>query len=114
MEIQWKKCQKCGFQQHSTHIRCLKCKSQEFLNEKAVGNAILLTYTLLTAPPAEFRNKKSCLLGVVEFENGIKALGQIESNKNLEIGIKMVPFESKICDNLDGEEIVDFVFKPLE
>ena len=114
MEMEWKKCEKCGFLQHLTHLRCLKCKGQKFSYEKAMGDATLLTFTTLTAPPAEFRNKDSYILGIVKFENGVKALGQIEFEGELEIGMKMKPFQAKICENLDGEVIVDYVFRPLE
>jgi uncharacterized OB-fold protein len=113
MDLEWKICENCGFLQHPTHVRCLKCKSQKFYYEKAKGDATLLAYTTLTAPPAEFRNKPSYTLGVVEFENGVKALSQIEFEGKLDLGMKMKLFQSKICDNLDGKEIVDYIFKPL-
>ena len=114
MEMEWKKCEKCGFLQHPTHVRCLKCKGQQFSHEKAIGDATLLTYTTLTAPPAEFRNKISYTLGVVEFENGVKALGQIEFEEKLELGMKMKPFQAKICENLNGKAKFDYVFRPLK
>jgi uncharacterized OB-fold protein len=114
LTIEWKKCEKCGFLQHPTHLRCLKCKSQQFLPVRAKGEAKLITYTILTAPPAEFRKNNSYALGVVEFENGIKALGQIEKKGNLVLGMKMKAFKKKICENLDDQEITDYVFKPIE
>ena len=112
--IEWKKCQKCGKIQHPTHIRCLNCKGELFSMIKAEGEGTLLTYTLLTAPPAEFRNRDSYYLGILQFDNGIKMLGQIEFEGNLKLGMKMKLFEKKICENLDGQEVVDYVFKPLE
>ncbi len=114
MIIEWKKCEKCGFLQHPTHLRCLRCKSQKFTPLRNEGEAKLITYTILTAPPAEFRKKNSYALGVVEFENGIKALGQIENEGNLVLGMKMSAFQKKICENLDGQEVIDYVFKPIE
>lgn len=114
MDLEWKKCEKCGFLQHPTHERCLKCKNQQFSHVKAMGDATLLTYTTLTAPPAEFRNKSSYILGVVEFENGIKALGQIEFDGALDLGMKMKPFQAKVCENLDGKEVIDYIFRPLK
>ena len=109
-----KKCQKCGFIQHHDHVRCLKCKSNTFDLIKAQGGCQLLTYTILKAPPMEFRDKQSYVLGVVQFENGIKALGQIESNEDLKLGMKLMPVYKKICNNLDGKEINGFVFKSKE
>ena len=112
--MEWKKCENCGMIQHPTHIRCLKCKKENFSLVKTEGDAKLITYTLLTAPPAEFRNKDSYYLGVFEFDNGIKALGQIEYGGRLILGMKMRAFQEKICDNLDGQEVIDYVFKPIE
>ena len=109
-----KKCQKCGFIQHQDHVRCLKCKNSTFDLIETQGNCQLVTFTILKAPPMEFRNKQSYALGVVQFENGIKALGQIESNEDLKIDMKLVPVYKKICNNLDGNEINGFVFKSNE
>ena len=108
------KCKKCGLLQDQDHRRCLKCKNDTFEKIEANGNCTLLTYTILNAPPSEFRDKKSYGIGVVEFENGIKALGQIEIRENLKIGMKLKPVYEKICENLDGIEIYDYVFKIIE
>lgn len=107
-------CQKCGYIQQEDHIRCLKCKNDTFDMIEAQGDCTLKTYTILKAPPLEFRDKHSYTLGVVEFANGIKALGLIESNEDLKIGMKLAPVYKKICNNLDGKEINGFVFKSIE
>ncbi|MFX1243030.1 MAG: Zn-ribbon domain-containing OB-fold protein [Promethearchaeota archaeon] len=112
-KLSWKKCIKCGFLQHNSHIRCLNCKNETFKIIEASGTCKLNTFTILNAPPAEFRSKNSYALGVVEFENGVKALGQITTQENLRIGMKLKPVYKKICDNLDGKEIYAFIFKPI-
>jgi len=112
-KIEWKKCENCGFIQHGSHVRCLKCKNVNFTKIIASGTCKLLTYTILKAPPMEFRNQGSYALGVVEFENGIKALGQISTQENLSVGMKLKPNESKVCDNLDNREVHAFVFEPI-
>ena len=66
----------------------------------------------MTAPPAEFRDQESYALGLVEFENGIKAIGQITSQNNLTTGMKLKPVYKKICNNLDGKEVYTYVFEP--
>lgn len=111
--IEWKKCQKCGFLQHPSRVRCIKCKYEIFDNVKASGDATLLTYTILKAPPLEFRDKPHYALGVLEFDNHIKVLGQVTPEEQLKIGIKMKPVYKKICSNLDGKEVYDFIFEPI-
>jgi hypothetical protein len=111
-KIEWEKCQKCGFLQHSSHIRCLKCKHEKFDSIKAIGNAKLLSYTILKAPPAEFRDKPHYALGILEFENQIKVLGQLATEDQLKVGMVMKPTFRKICNSLDGEEVFDYAFEP--
>jgi uncharacterized OB-fold protein len=112
-KIQWKKCENCGFIQHKSHLRCLNCKNKKFEIIKASGDAKLLTFTILKAPPAEFRDKDSYAIGVVEFENSIKALGQITVDENLKVGMKLKAVYKKICNNLDGNEVFSYVFEPV-
>jgi uncharacterized OB-fold protein len=112
-KLSWKKCNKCNFLQHKSHLRCLKCKNDMFKTIEAAGDCSLITFTILKAPPAEFRSKNSYALGVVEFENGVKGLGQITSQEKLQIGMKLKPVYRKICDNLDGKEVHTYVFEPI-
>ncbi|MFX1498917.1 MAG: Zn-ribbon domain-containing OB-fold protein [Promethearchaeota archaeon] len=111
-KIKWKRCNKCGFLQHISHLRCLKCKYHEFTQIDPLRFCKLLTYTILTSPPLEFRNQKSYALGVVEFDNKIKALGQITTEENLYTGMVLKPKYKKICESLDGKEIYNYVFDP--
>lgn len=67
----------------------------------------------VVAPPAEFRDKTSYALGVVEFENGVKGLGQITTQDNLKTGMILKPIYRKICENLDGKEVSTYVFDPI-
>ena len=112
-KLEWKKCKKCEFLQHSSHIRCLNCRNDIFEITEALGKCKLLTYTILKAPPAEFRDKASYALGVIEFENGVKGLGQISTQDNLKTGMTLKPVYRKICENLDGKEVYAYVFDPV-
>ncbi|MHA1271049.1 MAG: Zn-ribbon domain-containing OB-fold protein [Candidatus Helarchaeota archaeon] len=113
-KITWIKCKKCGLLQFKSHIRCLNCKNKTFENVEVKGDCKLLTYTILRAPPMEFRDKSAYAIGIIEFENGIRALGQITSMENLKIGMKLIPKFEKICDNLDGKEVFAYVFTPIK
>ena len=68
--LEWKKCDRCGLLQYKSHSRCLNCKNSTFKVVVAKGTCKLLTFTILKAPPAEFRYLNSYALGIVEFENG--------------------------------------------
>lgn len=112
-KITWKKCEKCGFLQFISHIRCLNCKFDKFEPVEASGECKLISFTILTAPPAEFQSKTSYALGIVQFDNGIKALGQITTQKNLKAGMRLKPVYAKICENLNGKETYGYVFEPI-
>ncbi|MFX1376889.1 MAG: Zn-ribbon domain-containing OB-fold protein [Promethearchaeota archaeon] len=107
------KCKKCGCLQDKSHLRCKKCKYIKFEIINALGICKLLTFTILKVPPAEFRKNPSYALGVVEFENSVKALGQITTQDNLKIGMELKPKYSKICDNLNGKEVFTYVYEPM-
>ncbi len=111
--LEWKKCNNCGFLQYKTHLRCLKCKFDKFSIIEASDQGKLVTFTILTAPPVEFRDQESYALGLVEFENGIKAIGQITNQENLRTGMSLVPIYTKVCENLDGKEVYNYVFEPI-
>ncbi len=108
--MEWKKCKKCGTIQDKSHLRCFKCKGSAFELINASGKATLLTYTILTAPPKEYIGRKSYALGMVAFENGVKALGQLRTERNLKIGMEMEMNYEKIC--FDGQEIYAHIFYP--
>ncbi len=114
IEIRWKKCNNCGFLQHNSHLRCLQCKSDNFSLINPSGLGTLVSYTILNAPPMEFREKKSYALGIIEFSNNIKTLGQITRTDNLKIGMKLKPIYQEICPNLDGKKVITYIFEPIE
>ncbi len=112
--IIWNKCKKCGKLQYPEHVRCLECGNTTFDTIKSTGDCKLLTYTILKAPPAEFQDKKAYALGIVEFANGIKALGQINTTEHLKVGMKLKPRWGKLANNLDGQEVSGIIYEPFE
>lgn len=111
--IVWKKCKKCGKIQHPDHLRCLQCRNTTFDTIKSSGDCTLVTYTILKAPPAEYRDKKAYAIGIVEFANGVRALGQLTTMENLKVGMKLKPIVGKLTDNLDGQEVSAIKYEPL-
>jgi uncharacterized OB-fold protein len=104
------KCHNCGLIQHYSHLRCLNCKSENFEDIEATGGCRLITFTILTAVPREFLEKSSYGLGIVEFENGVRALGQITTQKDLKTGMKLSPIFKEF--KMDGKQIYTYLFEP--
>lgn len=86
------KCKKCGKIHFPFHDRCLKCKSREFETIKPEGRARLLAFTQIFNLPWGF-DERFLIIGVAEFENGVKAMGQIKSNAidDLKTGMLLEP-----------------------
>jgi len=68
------KCKKCGRIHHPKHARCLTCRGREFEIIHPEGTARLLTFTDACSLPWGI-DERCRTLGVVEFENKLKAMG---------------------------------------
>ncbi|MBS3815579.1 MAG: Zn-ribbon domain-containing OB-fold protein [Hadesarchaea archaeon] len=106
------KCKNCGRIGHVPGKRCLNCKGTEF-EEIDLGNkAKLLTYTQVYNPPAGVDVDPPLMIGLVEFPNGVKAMGQldIELPEKLEIGMKLKPVWGKLRE-IQEKEVYGFKFE---
>jgi uncharacterized protein len=86
------KCKKCGKLHYPFHDRCLACKGREFDKVKPEGDVKLLTFTRIYNLPWGF-DVRYLIIGVGEFENGVRAMGRINVDESypLEIGMVMKP-----------------------
>ena len=101
-------CKKCGKVSYPKRSRCLNCRGSEFEDFTLSNECKLVTYTKLFSIPKGV-TKIPLILGIVQFKNGTKALGQIEAN-NLEIGMNLCPFWG-VLRNIKGHETYGFKFK---
>jgi len=69
------------------HERCLNCKEREFKEIYPTKKGKLLTYTVVNELPWGI-DERGRVLGVVEFDNGVRALGLVKSDK-VKIGMKL-------------------------
>jgi uncharacterized OB-fold protein len=69
-------CTNCGKIHYPFHDRCICCKGRQFEAIKPQGKARLLTYSQINNLPWGF-DQRFLTIGVVEFENGVRAMGQI-------------------------------------
>jgi uncharacterized OB-fold protein len=90
IEITAYKCKNCGKIHNPYHERCICCKGRQFEQIKPQGTPRLLTYTQINNLPWGF-DQRFLTIGVVEFENGVRAMGQIDAGDGEEfpLGSKM-------------------------
>ena len=107
------KCKKCGKLHFPFHDRCLACKGREFDQIRPQGNAKLLTFSQIFNLPWGFDNR-FIFVGVVEFDNGIKAMGQIVANapEELKLGMTLKPTWD-VVRVIGGENVYGLRFEPM-
>ncbi len=107
------KCKKCGKLHYPYHDRCLECKGREFEAIKPEGNATLLAYSTIYNLPWGF-DQRYLIIGVAEFDNHIKAMGQIKANSAdvLKAGMKMRPSWEPIRTQY-GEPVYGLKLEPI-
>jgi uncharacterized OB-fold protein len=113
IEIVAYKCKKCGKVHFPFHDRCLSCKGREFEKIKPEGNARLLTFTQIFNLPWGF-DQRFIFVGVAEFENGVRAMGQIKANAldELTLGMTLKPTWD-VVRVISGESVYGLRFEPV-
>jgi uncharacterized OB-fold protein len=106
------KCKKCSKVHYPFHDRCLECKGREFEKIKPQGNAKLLTFTQIFNLPWGF-DERFLIIGVAEFENGVKAMGQIKADSidGLKLGMTLKPSWEPVRKQA-GENVFGLKFTP--
>lgn len=105
------RCKKCGKKFYPKHDRCPRCKGVE-IEEIKIGNiCTLITYTKLYVLPEGVEVPPPLTLGIVEFEEGVRALGQIMTD-NPVIGMKLKPVWG-VLRKIGGKECYGFKFEPV-
>ena len=108
------KCKACGKLHYPFHDRCLACKGRDFETVKPQGNVKLLTFTRIFNLPWGF-DERYLIIGVAEFENGVRAMGQIKVDEAypLKLGQVMKPTWEPVRVQA-GENVYGLKFAPLE
>jgi uncharacterized OB-fold protein len=81
------KCKDCGYVMYPHHLRCLNCNGREFDEIAPEGVGKLVTYTIVNELPWGI-DERGRVLGVVEFKNGVKAMGLVLAD-DVKIGMKL-------------------------
>ncbi|MEM2878155.1 MAG: OB-fold domain-containing protein [Candidatus Hadarchaeales archaeon] len=103
------RCKRCGAIYYPKRARCAKCKFRDFDEIELGGSCTVVTYTKLYAIPRGI-DRVPLVLGIVEFENGVRAFGQIRA-ENVEIGMRLRPVWGKLRTS-EGREMHGFMFEP--
>jgi len=96
-----RKCTKCDELHLATVYFCKKCGSKEFEDSILKGTGKVVTYTIMTVPPAGFEDYTPYAWVVMELDDsGIRVSGflpNIEKPENLPIGaaVKVVGFDDR-------------------
>ena len=104
------KCKGCGYVMYPVHLRCLNCYGREFEEIEPEGKGKLLTYTIVNELPWGI-DERGRILGIVEFENGVKALGLVQADK-VKIGLKLKSGMEPVRV-VGGEKVYGLSFRPL-
>jgi len=96
-----RKCTKCDELHLATVYFCSKCGSKEFENSILKGTGKVVTYTIITVPPAGFEDLAPYAWVVMELnDSGIRISGflsNIQKPEDLQIGavVKVVDFDNR-------------------
>ena len=96
-----RKCIKCDELHLATVYFCSKCGSKEFENSILKGTGKVVTYTIMTIPPAGFEDLAPYAWVVMELnDSGIRISGflpNIQKPEDLQIGavVKVVDFDNR-------------------
>ena len=104
-------CTACGRVHYPFHDRCLDCKAREFDQIHADGSAKLLAYTEIYNLPWGF-DVRTLKIGVVEFTNKVRAMGQIDMDdiQKLKTGMKLKAFWEPVRKQ-HGEDVYGLVLR---
>jgi uncharacterized OB-fold protein len=75
------KCTECGTELLPPKPMCTQCLSTNLKWIEVNGNVKLLTYTIIHIAPEQFQDMTPYIIGIVEFENGLRLPGMIRGLK---------------------------------
>ena len=97
-------CKKCGRVHYPFHERCIDCQETEFDEIYPEGDAKLLAFTEIYNLPWGF-DVRTLKIGVVEFANHIRAMGQIHVDdfNNLKTGMTLKASWEPVRKQAEGD-----------
>lgn len=105
------RCQKCGRVMNPKHFRCLSCNGRDFEEVSVEGECKLLTFTDVWNLPWGI-DDRSRLLGIVEFENGLKAMGWLKTTE-VKTGMRLKANWEPVR-MISGEDVYGLTLEPAD
>lgn len=105
------KCKNCGYVMYPRHFRCLNCGGREFERIEPGEKGKLVTFTDVYGLPWGI-DERVRTIGIVEFEDGVKAMGQIKAQKP-KIGMKLKAAWGPVRV-IGGETVYGFIFERVK
>ncbi|MGI9860544.1 OB-fold domain-containing protein [Moorella naiadis] len=105
------KCTRCGRLHHPAYLVCRQCGNREFETVPLEGAATLLTYTRVYNLPEGYM-KPWLAFGIVEFPNGLRVTGQIDS-EDITMGMKLKATVGVVKEGVN-QDYYGFIFKEAE
>ncbi len=108
------RCEECGRVGHTQPARCPRCKGTNFERIDLGRKAKLITYTVIRNPLPGFSGASSLVIGLLEFPNGVRAIGRMDASSHEEVegGEKYAPYWGELGER-DGEKISGLKFRSL-
>ena len=117
------RCNLCGIATFPIADSCLACSGQDMRQEELPGRGTLWTWTVQQFMPKSPYNSGETMetfepygVGYLELPGGVRVEGRLTENdpEKITIGMEMdVIFETFRTDE-NGDEVVNFFFKPVE
>ena len=105
------KCKSCDLVMNPRHFRCLNCNGRDFKEITPAGECKLLTYTDIWNLPWGI-DERARILGVVEFKNGVKAMGWLKVTE-ARLGMKLEASWEPVRI-IKGEEVYGLTLRPTK
>jgi uncharacterized OB-fold protein len=116
------RCKNCGIATFPITDSCLACSSQDMAQEELPGRGTLWTWTVQQFMPKSpyksgetMETFKPYGVGYLELPGGVRVEGRLTENDpaKIKIGMEMdVVFETFRTDE-NGDEVINFFFKPV-
>lgn len=103
------KCANCGRITYPQRVRCLGCRGTEFEEIHFTPEGEVIAFTQLFQPPWGV-DERFLNLGIVKFDNDIKAMGRF-TTPDIKIGDR-VKCRFEIFRVIAGENIHGWIFSP--